>query len=151
MIALCAAAALIWLAVLLLAPQLPVSVSAAVYLLGSFICHQRPERSFHLAGVQLPVCARCLGIYVGVTIGALAALRPYRFGSPRLVMLMAVVPALASLAIEGTGLSPLSNAVRAATGVIAGSLIAAVVLATLHYEQCAPRRPIAPHPRRTSI
>ena len=34
-----------------------------VYQLGSLICHQRPERSFHLAGVQMPVCARCFGLY----------------------------------------------------------------------------------------
>jgi uncharacterized membrane protein len=46
--------------------------AAAVYAAGSLICHQRPERSFHLAGAQLPVCARCLGLYVGGFIGALA-------------------------------------------------------------------------------
>ena len=42
----------------------------AVYAAGSLICHQRPERSFHLLGVQLPVCARCMGIYVGAAAAA---------------------------------------------------------------------------------
>ena len=36
-----------------------------VYAIGSLICHQLPERSFHLWGAQLPVCARCTGIYAG--------------------------------------------------------------------------------------
>ena len=42
------------------------------------VCHQRPERSFHVAGVQLPVCARCTGLYVSGAAGALAALARLR-------------------------------------------------------------------------
>src|SRR5687768_14239891 len=45
--------------------------AALMYAGGSVICHQRPERSFHLAGAQLPVCARCMGLYVGGAVGAL--------------------------------------------------------------------------------
>ena len=42
-----------------------------LYAVGWLICHQRPERSFHLAGAQLPVCARCLGLYAGGAAGAI--------------------------------------------------------------------------------
>ena len=42
---------------------------ALAYLAGSVVCHQLPERSFVTAGVQWPVCARCAGIYLGVTVG----------------------------------------------------------------------------------
>ena len=45
--------------------------AAAMYVAGSLICHQRPERSFHLDGAQLPVCARCSGLYAGVSLGVL--------------------------------------------------------------------------------
>ena len=48
--------------------------SAGTYLLGGLICHQRPERSFHPEGVQMPVCARCFGLYLGGGLGVLAAL-----------------------------------------------------------------------------
>src|SRR6478672_3572793 len=48
---------------------------AAVYEVGSFLCHQLPERSFHFRGAQLPVCARCIGLYVGAAAAALAASR----------------------------------------------------------------------------
>lgn len=36
-----------------------------VYEAFSHVCHQMPERSFHLAGHSLAVCARCTGLYVG--------------------------------------------------------------------------------------
>ncbi len=29
-------------------------------------CHQIPERSFFLLGYQLPLCARCTGIFLGI-------------------------------------------------------------------------------------
>jgi hypothetical protein len=45
----------------------------AVYSTGSFICHQRPDRSFRLWAFQMPVCARCTGIYVGSAFAAMAA------------------------------------------------------------------------------
>jgi uncharacterized membrane protein len=32
---------------------------------GSWFCHQLPERSPHLLGVQLPLCWRCSGIFLG--------------------------------------------------------------------------------------
>ncbi|MDE3154671.1 MAG: DUF2085 domain-containing protein [Acidobacteriota bacterium] len=52
-------------------PGSPAYVAAtAVYLVGSVICHQQDRRSFHLDGVQLPVCARCLGIYAAAPFGA---------------------------------------------------------------------------------
>jgi uncharacterized membrane protein len=44
----------------------------AVYGFGSAICHQRADRSFHLLAVQLPVCARCTGLYAGAAAAALS-------------------------------------------------------------------------------
>ena len=46
--------------------------AAVLYAAGSLLCHQIPDRSFHVAGAQLPVCARCFGLYVGVALGAIA-------------------------------------------------------------------------------
>ena len=146
-----AAAALLWVAILAVAPFLPVPASAAVYALGSLICHQRPERSFELAGHQLPVCARCIGIYGGAALGALLAPFIGQVRRPRRAILIAIVPALVSLVVEWVGIARPSNSVRALTGLVGGAVIAAAVLATLHYEQCAPPRPIAANPPRTRI
>jgi uncharacterized membrane protein len=37
----------------------------------SFLCHQQPERSFHLSGVPMAVCSRCFGIYTAFFVGLL--------------------------------------------------------------------------------
>src|SRR5262249_48603176 len=56
-----------------------------VYAVGSAVCHQIDTRSFHLWQRQLPVCARCTGIYVGAAVAAVVALfaRPRRW-DPRI-------------------------------------------------------------------
>jgi hypothetical protein len=75
-----AGAAVVWAAMLpaaAYAAALPADRSAAqvfafaVYALGSAICHQRDERSFHLFAEQFPVCARCTGLYAGAAIAAI--------------------------------------------------------------------------------
>lgn len=32
-------------------------------------CHQRADRSYHLRNYQMPICSRCLGIYIGYFVG----------------------------------------------------------------------------------
>ena len=146
-----AVAAVGWLAVLILAPVLPVPVAGVLYALGSRICHQRPERSFHLVAAQLPVCARCAGIYGGAAIGLLLTLsasireRLVPF-SPRMLLAAGGLPTLLTLILEWSGAWAGANTVRAAAGVTLGAAVAFVVARaapTLHYGGCVPRRPIA--------
>lgn len=35
----------------------------------SGVCHQFPEHSFFIGGVQMPLCARCMGTYWGALLG----------------------------------------------------------------------------------
>jgi uncharacterized membrane protein len=37
----------------------------ALMYVGSWWCHQLPQRSPHLFGVQMPLCWRCTGIFIG--------------------------------------------------------------------------------------
>jgi uncharacterized membrane protein len=53
------------------ASPLASALIVGVYALGSVVCHQLPERSYHLWTAQMPVCARCAGIYFGAVAGAL--------------------------------------------------------------------------------
>lgn len=155
-----------WALLIAAAPLLPLNARVLVYLIGSKVCHQRPERSFHLAGAQLPVCARCFGIYLGAALGAvmtavrrfvgsptafsgrIGGSRPTRSRSARLAprALLAIVglPTVASIAFEWTGVWDPQNIGRAAAGLMLGAGVAAVVL-TLHYGECVPRRPNVPH------
>jgi len=143
--------ATVWLALLILAPVLPTPAAAALYAVGSQICHQHPERSFHLFAAQLPVCARCLGIYAGAALGSAVALcsrwRPLvtRLSS-RMLLVCGAIPTALTLVAEWSGAWGGSNSARAIAGVPLGFVVALVVaqgVATLHYGGCAPRRPIA--------
>jgi uncharacterized membrane protein len=129
-----------WVALLIAAPLAPGWAGAFVYGLGSFICHQIPERSFHLVGFQLPVCARCLGIYIGVAGGvAVVSLRPDRGRvlSPmprrefRWIAAWAAVPTLVTVALEIVGAWNPSNSTRALAAVPLGVLVGFVVMNAL--------------------
>ncbi|MEZ5306106.1 MAG: DUF2085 domain-containing protein [Pyrinomonadaceae bacterium] len=47
------------------------SLGSPLYGFFSNICHQLPERTFHLMGHPLGVCSRCFGVYLGLVVGAL--------------------------------------------------------------------------------
>src|SRR5437588_6269025 len=47
------------------------SFASSIYKTFSFVCHQIPERSFHLAGSKFAVCSRCTGLYSGFALAAL--------------------------------------------------------------------------------
>jgi uncharacterized membrane protein len=135
-----AIAACVWLFVLLAAPSvlLGVPITAAAYLFGSFICHQQPDRSFHMGLAQVPVCARCLGLYAGAAIGSLAFLRRGLPVDPRRVLLVAALPTAVTWGLEMTGIAAMSNITRAMAAVPLGAAVAAV---TLRLDECVrPRR-----------
>lgn len=62
-----------WLSLILLAPLAEsfglTSVSAPLYKFFSFICHQMPDRSFHILEHKFGVCSRCFGVYFGLLVG----------------------------------------------------------------------------------
>ena len=134
--------------------------AVGVYLVGSAVCHQLEARSFHLWAHQMPVCARCAGIYFGAAAAAIVALwcqptvwhgtpvsrrasvwreatvwreaivwrRASALRSPRTLIALSLLPAVASAIYEWTtGVTP-SNLTRAATGVVLGGTVAWLLL-----------------------
>ena len=108
--------------------------AVAVYTLGAIVCHQRPERTFRIGSVPLPVCARCTGIYFGAAVAGLVGFALTRASTSqhprtaRIVLAVAAAPALATLLFEWwSGQAP-SNEVRALTGVMLGAGAAWVVM-----------------------
>src|SRR5687767_382083 len=111
------AGAVLWAAVLIdAAVRRHTDRPGFVYGLASTVCHQRPERSFTLDGQQLPVCARCAGLYVSGAIGALAGWLGLRKAPARSreLLFLSAFPTAVTIPIEWLGLSELSNSVRAA-------------------------------------
>jgi uncharacterized membrane protein len=122
------ALSLLWAIVILLAPFGLAEGSLAAWLVydaAGGICHQRPERSFHLAGVPMPVCARCSGLYLSGAAGALLGwLVPLvtTIGTrhPRWVLATAAIPTAATFGAEWAGLVPFSSLARALAAVPLG-------------------------------
>jgi len=107
-----------------------------VFSVGGVICHQIPDRSFFWDGNQLPVCARCTGLYLSGFVGLVGFLA-FRAARPRLdarvglrVLLIAAVPTAGSVAFGALGWWDGDNVTRALLaiplGATAGMIVAAV-------------------------
>jgi uncharacterized membrane protein len=142
-----AAGALLWSAAILLAPLAlashhpSIAVPAAfLYQTAGLICHQRPERSFHLAGVQLPVCGRCAGLYFGAAAAALPAwvlpIVPAALSrQTRTILAIAALPTAATVALEFAGLVFPSNLTRALSAGPLGAAAAWIFIRSLKAER----------------
>ena len=94
------------------------------------ICHQIPERSFHLLGEPLAVCQRCTGLYLGFALGVVAwpllpRLAARLAAQPRCIGFF-VLPMAIDWLVENSGAS------RFATGMIAALPIGLLPLLALN-------------------
>ncbi|HEX6385777.1 MAG TPA: DUF2085 domain-containing protein [Anaerolineae bacterium] len=72
--------------------------------MGAAVCHRITARSFSIAGRQLPLCARCTGMYLGValTFLALALSGRLRRGElPPLRLVLILVGFIGLMAVDG--------------------------------------------------
>ena len=110
-------------------------VTALVYLAGSLVCHQLPERSFHISGVQFPVCARCTGLYLGAAAGMVVLFAIpatwLSFSRARALLIATALPTAFTLATAWLGLWDPPNTLRAALALPLGISVGAVVMAVL--------------------
>lgn len=63
----------LWISVIISAPYLKSGAlpgNGLVYSVCAPLCHQIDSRCFYLWGCALPVCTRCLGIYIGFLVGS---------------------------------------------------------------------------------
>jgi uncharacterized membrane protein len=102
------------------------SVAASIYRVFSFVCHQIPERSFHLAGHQFGVCSRCTGLYTGFAVAALAypLIRSLKTteSPPRLWLILSAVPLIVDFSLGYFGIWQNNHLSRFTTGALLGSV-----------------------------
>ncbi len=134
------AAAAVWLAGIFLAPHLlhsgKTGPAAFIYALFSNVCHQIGSRCFHLSGLPLAVCGRCLGIYVGFFLALLILPATSFFPrppllKPRLFILLSL-PMAADFTAGLLGLYASSNALRFATGLVWGGAVMPYFIAAMN-------------------
>lgn len=111
-------------------------LAALAYFAGSVVCHQLPERSFVTAGLQWPVCARCAGIYLGVSAGFAAwwILRRLSVGRPvwrawLTVLAVVAAPTAVSWLSGVLGMWDGTNGIRFALAAPLGSTIGMIAAA----------------------
>jgi uncharacterized membrane protein len=102
------------------------ALASTIYKAFSFVCHQIPERSFHLAGHQFAVCSRCTGLYSGFAVAALAypLIRPLKVTDtpPRLWLILAAVPLAIDFALGYFAIWQNNHLSRFTTGALLGSV-----------------------------
>jgi uncharacterized membrane protein len=132
---------LLWALAIVLTPlaarEGTVSLPAAfVYAGASLVCHQRPERTFHLDGLPWAVCARCAGLYGAAAAGALCGW----LGVPRIprggrtLLAIAAIPTAATLIAELSGAWAPGNIARAIAALPLGGAAAWLCIRALRAE-----------------
>ncbi len=136
-----AAGAVAWAMVIVAAPialqaATAVGPAAVVYEVSSRICHQRPERSFAIAGFQMPVCARCSALYLSAAVGVCAAwsTRRRKAEVPRAPLVLAALPTAATFALEAAGVMSFSNVWRAMSALPLGAFAGWLFVSMLRYD-----------------
>ncbi len=115
-------------------------IAPLLYAIFDPVCHQIPERSFHLWHQPLAVCHRCTGLYLGFALGILAWPALERAAArllerPRTIVLFSIPLAIDAMLLANTAAS------RFATGLIAAFPVALLVLAAVA-DLTRPRRSI---------
>lgn len=92
------------------------------------MCHRLPERTLSLAGVVMPLCSRCAGIFAGLALGSLLQRPRVEIARWRLFVAAAGALMLLDVVTQDLGLHPVWHATRIASGLLFGYAIAAACL-----------------------
>lgn len=126
----------LWTAAIILAPLAKTgglaSVSSPLYSFFSLICHQLPDRSFHVAGEQFGVCSRCFGVYFGLLVGFaiyplwrnITEIEPL----PRFWLFLALIPITIDWSLTIFGIWENTQLSRLITGMILGLACATFIV-----------------------
>lgn len=128
-----------WLALIVLPPIVSAygqtEISSPMYRFFGMICHQLPERSFHLLEHQLAVCSRCFGVYFGLGVGAVVYPLWRRVDDieplPRIWLLASMVPIGIDWSLGVFGVWENNHASRFITGLILGLACVTYILPAL--------------------
>lgn len=98
-------------------------------------CHRMPERSLLLGGVQMLVCSRCAGIYLGLLTGALMPARlwlasDWAVRHTRALALGVALPMALDVLTQDLGWRPSWHPARLGTGWLLG--LGLMLLAVAH-------------------
>ena len=96
-----------------------------------YICHQRPDRCFIINGKPMPLCARCIGVYSGLTVGlVIPIIIPIIYSIDVNILFFILIISLTPLALDGVTqlikIRESNNYLRFFTGFLAGMFLGIV-------------------------
>ncbi|MCU1289679.1 MAG: Protein of unknown function transrane [Acidobacteria bacterium] len=129
----------LWVFLILLAPLAETynfaSISHPVYTFFSYVCHQMPERSFHLAEHPFAVCSRCFGVYFGLFAGFVVYPLLVKIEKteplPRFWLFLAMIPIGIDWTLGVFGIWENTHWSRFITGAILGAACAVFIIPAL--------------------
>ena len=128
----------VWVGAIVLAPLSRLGgwgIDLPIYSFFGYICHQLPERSFHLGVEQLAVCSRCVGVYFGLLAGLLVYPLWRKIDDieplPRIWLLLSMVPIAIDWSLTVFGIWENTHLSRFITGLILGVACATYIIPAL--------------------
>ncbi len=128
----------VWFAAILLAPVSRLSgwgIDGLIYSFFSYICHQLPDRTLHLASEPMAVCSRCVGVYFGLLAGLLVYPLWRKIDDieplPRIWLLTSMVPITIDWSLTVFGVWENTYLSRFITGLVLGVACATYIIPAL--------------------
>ena len=105
----------------------PAVIPDFLYAMFSRVCHQFPDRTFHLAGEPFGVCIRCSAIYFGFLAMLVAYPFVWSIGEtavpPRWILIAGLAPMAIDVVLNFFGFHASSVLTRVISGSIAGMIL----------------------------
>jgi len=95
------------------------------------ICHRQSARTIELAGMAMPLCSRCAGIFAGLALGAALCWPRINVKQGRIGLLVAGLIMLADVIMQDLGVHPMWHSTRVATGTLLGWIASAMLMAAI--------------------
>lgn len=96
----------------------PVSIWLALDLPFRLLCHRIPERVIEVAGAPMPLCSRCAGIWLGMSVSAALAWPVLPVRALRVTVVVAAALMLAEVITQDLGLHPVFHPTRLLSGLL---------------------------------
>jgi|ERR1043166_653065 uncharacterized membrane protein len=129
----------LWLLLIITAPLAKAkgltAIASPLYYFFSFLCHQIPDRSLHIAGEEFAVCSRCFGIYFGLAVGF--AIYPLWRNIdnteqlPRFWLFLSLIPMTIDWSLTFFGIWENTHLSRFLTGLIVGAACSTFIVPAL--------------------
>jgi uncharacterized membrane protein len=95
------------------------------------VCHRLPDRTLQLAGVAMPLCSRCAGIFTGLAMGALLVWPRLDIKRARWLLLGAGLLMLADVVTQELLWRPPWHTTRLITGIALGWIASAALMSAI--------------------